>query len=205
MAVDKRPSINWRILSEAKEYYRFCGYKYVEVPWLVPHTTSLATSPLDAAYIQTLENEDLIGSGEQGFLQLILNGELIPDQYQTITPCFRQDQQDGLHFRHFMKCELIDYLGHYNVGSGLTATYRGTVEETVDYTIRCAATYLGGFTDVSRVVTSSGWDLVHTETGIELGSYGLREYQGHSWVYGTGVALPRLSQVWIPSGSGLGQ
>ena len=29
--------------------------------------------------------------------------------------------------------------------------------------------------------------------GIELGSYGIREFAGFRWIYGTGVAEPRLS------------
>jgi hypothetical protein len=31
--------------------------------------------------------------------------------------------------------------------------------------------------------------------GIELGSYGIRKYNNHKWIYATGVAEPRLSQV----------
>ena len=37
--------------------------------------------------------------------------------------------------------------------------------------------------------------------GVEVGSYGIREYKCgdkiYTWVYGTGVALPRFSKVLI--------
>jgi len=39
------------------------------------------------------------------------------------------------------------------------------------------------------------WDFVDTKNEIELDSYGIRHYREFGWIYGTGVALPRLQQV----------
>lgn len=47
--------------------------------------------------------------------------------------------------------------------------------------------------DARSVRTVEGWDI--EAGGIELGSYGKRSHASLSWVYGTGVALPRLTQA----------
>jgi hypothetical protein len=43
--------------------------------------------------------------------------------------------------------------------------------------------------------SEQAFDIVDPVFGIELGSYGIRSYRELSWVYGTGVALPRLNTV----------
>ena len=35
------------------------------------------------------------------------------------------------------------------------------------------------------------WDI--SLNGIEVGSYGYRTYAGHHWIFGTGLALPRMT------------
>lgn len=39
------------------------------------------------------------------------------------------------------------------------------------------------------------FDIVGVKTGVELGSYGIRERKNFVWIYGTGLALPRFEQV----------
>lgn len=39
-----------------------------------------------------------------------------------------------------------------------------------------------------------GYDLLLS--GIEVGSYGFREYKNNKWIYGTGLAEPRFSQAF---------
>lgn len=39
------------------------------------------------------------------------------------------------------------------------------------------------------------FDILAADSGMELVSYGIRRIPGNSWVYGTGVALPRLQQA----------
>jgi len=40
-------------------------------------------------------------------------------------------------------------------------------------------------------------DIVTVNSNIELGSYGIGSYENYKWVYGTGLAEPRLSQAKI--------
>jgi hypothetical protein len=48
-------------------------------------------------------------------------------------------------------------------------------------------------TRATSVKTDVGYDL--EINGIEVGSYGRREVGDFTWVYGTGLALPRFSQA----------
>lgn len=47
--------------------------------------------------------------------------------------------------------------------------------------------------NVTRLITPQGIDLLIN--GVEVGSYGIRTLGGFSWIYGTGVALPRYTQA----------
>jgi hypothetical protein len=48
-------------------------------------------------------------------------------------------------------------------------------------------------TCTSLAKTDIGWDL--TLGGEEIGSYGYRTFEGHQWVYGTGLAEPRFTTL----------
>ena len=51
----------------------------------------------------------LIGSAEQSFYQMLLDGALAPGKYVTCSPCFRNETEaDWLHQKQFMKVELIN-------------------------------------------------------------------------------------------------
>lgn len=59
-----------------------------------------------------------------------------------------------------------------------------------------AAMFFSKYTNSSKVSidsTKEGHDI--TINGIEVGSYGGRQFNGFTWIYGTGCAEPRLSEA----------
>lgn len=172
--------MNFQNISLAEKFYTACGYQLIEVPWLVSPEAIRATLPtIPKRRFQTFAGE-LVGSGEQSFVQLMLDGKLGPGMYQCTTPCFRDDAVDELHRQYFMKNELI-WVGEKNRFDHAF--------EIVGVAKRCFKQFL----DPKVVLTGAGFDLVYN--GIELGSYGTRHYNGFYWAYGTGYAEPRMSQA----------
>jgi len=55
------------------------------------------------------------------------------------------------------------------------------------------AKYLKTPNKFERFVTADGYDIKYN--GYELGSYGIRQSEFLTWIYGTGCAEPRLSRV----------
>jgi hypothetical protein len=121
----------------------------------------------------------LVGSAEQSFIELLLRGEKITKAC-AITPCFRMEPKyDEQHHAYFMKLELIN-------SDATSKNLRNMIGDAVDFFSR----YL------EVIVISTGpdmFDIVDKKREIELGSYGFREVNGQRFIYGTGVALPRLS------------
>jgi len=174
-------NINWSRLMSALNFYNADGWKQIDLEWIVDSEISLITKPsLKKSFF--LEEKELVASGEQSFIQLMKDGKLKPGKYCGITPCFRDDQEDYLHSKYFMKVELIDTLN----------TDMKSLEEIID----CAKRFLSNYLDVKVVKLEDYlYDIVEAKTGIELGSYGIREHDNLKWVFGTGLAEPRLSKV----------
>lgn len=117
--------INYRLLDEAFCFYAGKEFDRVETPWLVSKPVSSITKPVTAEdCIVEYNDKSLVGSGEQGFLYQMIKGYLPPGKFQTITPCFRVEEQDLWHLKAFMKLELI-------------AT-KNVSTDTLDYFIDCA-------------------------------------------------------------------
>jgi hypothetical protein len=177
--------INWKWLAEAQDWYRSAGYQYIEVPWAVDQAAYYATKPGDAPDLEVSPwRSYLVASGEQGFIWRYNGGTLSHGRWMCVTPCFRHESFDDLHLPWFMKLELI----HVDPREPDVALAR---------VIEDARALFATFVDV-RVVEMGPqmFDLVGDRTGIELGSYGYREHHnGMRWVYGTGIALPRMSTV----------
>lgn len=174
--------IDWSILSAATAYYAALGYHAIEVPWIVPRTTSEMTMPMGCEPITTPQG-DLIGSAEQGLLQLALTKGLTAGLYMATSPCFRNDVVDAIHGKHFMKVELMILKPEVSF-------------EDRDRLVRDASGFLSQHASIDVIDVGDGQrDIVCRNTGIELGSYGVRSAQGIHWAYGTGVAEPRLSTV----------
>ncbi len=182
--------IDYKLVARAIEAYETAGYKYVETPWLVSSTAIKATLPPDrhgfhlSNPVREPRHHHLVGSAEQGFLQMMLNGELKPGHYCSAGPCFRDEPViDDQHQVSFFKIELIHYLGPQE-------ELRGARVMAHNADLVMWRLFDKEYPTV-YVATEAGYDL--TVNDVEVGSYGTREHKGHRWVYGTGLALPRAT------------
>ena len=176
--------IDYKILNDSIEYYEKVGYKRIEAPWTVTQAVSQITKPTEKEefYIDN-KKKVLVASGEQSFLYLYLKGFLPEGQFQTITPCFRDEVFDLTHTKYFMKNELI-------------ITGDGASVNSVDIITDQAFTFFGKYfrrNDLRIIKTDEGFDINYKD--YELGSYGYRKCEFLTWVYGTGVAEPRFSTI----------
>lgn len=172
--------IDYSILAESVIFYENRGYDQIEVPWIVPRAFDDITRPGKKSPILVGEDSSLVGSAEQSFIYLLSRGILKPGQYQAITPCFRDDVEDLLHLKQFMKNELIktDKVNNDQLTSMVTM----------------ALDFVHAYNkEASIIETESGFDIVLGD--IELGSYGIREHYNLKWIYGTGCALPRMQVI----------
>lgn len=189
-------------IAHAVKFYAKRGYKMIDVPWMVSSWIDDITRPFNKEPLTVSNGKRLIASGEQGFLQMISQGNLPQGKWMTLTPCFRDDPDEigGLHRSKFMKLELINF-DFPQFGA----------REMVDEMIKDAQRYFKliidtmitrGDPDVA-VTLQSGvlsqrfcQDIVSENGSHELGSYGFRHHPRLGrWVFGTGVAEPRLGIV----------
>lgn len=162
--------------------YEGLGYAYVDTPWVVGEQAVAATLPPARSGFTvghpTLAIGCLVGSAEQGFLQMMLDGTLRPGRYCSAGPCFRDEEVvDELHAYSFFKLELLSY------GSPSPQEVTAMVQDAS----WVHASLFNACCTVER--TADGCDL--TYGGVEVGSYGQRSVGQHAWAYGTGLALPR--------------
>lgn len=183
--------INYSRIGEALGYYeKLCKYKLIEVPWLVSKEAIDVTKPPALRYFDTFAGH-LVGSGEQSLLEI--RSRLTPNQrYVCATPCFRDEpEEDYLHLQYFFKVELMHVLPVDE-----KAAMENMLKEAHDYHAKHKNYATGFYTaqpTVDVVATSEGFDI--NVNGIEVGSYGIREYNKFLWVYGTGLAEPRFTQA----------
>ena len=188
-------AISWKVINDAVEFYRHRGYKYIEVPWVVSRTAALSTLASNVPENRIFKilrdgaiDGCLVGSAEQSFIQLHFDGHLSldnPGKFVACTPCFRNEPEiDNLHQQTFMKVELFSNISDHYKASEIM------IDDATDF-FRC-------FTfarNIKKIMTTEGYDL--EIAGIEVGSYGMRQYITDSWhlqwVCGTGVAEPRFS------------
>jgi tRNA synthetases class II (D, K and N) len=194
--------INYQILADSISFYESKGFKRIESPWTVTSQTSGITKP-DGCKDFTIKekNKVLVASGEQSFLYLYTKGFLPKGMFQTITPCFRDEPFDAFHMKYFLKNELI-------ITDDIT-------DERLQYMVDCAREFFRkyclrrrppefyeptceGHVDDVKIKPWSEYkprcfDLEYE--GIELGSYGRRRCDYLEWIFGTGVAEPRLTRV----------
>lgn len=178
------PLIDYQKIADGINYYSSLGYSELPVPWIIGFDAYNATRPPDRREFYTLGGY-LVASGEQSFLDLMLSGTKLTKHF-SITPCFRDEPDlDEYHHNYFLKLELII----------ANATHENLIEM-----IQEAKSFLDRYIPVpSRIIctheSEQAYDIVDGVHGIELGSYGIRTYKGISWIYGTGIALPRLDTV----------
>ena len=175
-------NINWQRLLTAIHYYNAMSYKTIDLDWTMNVSTSNITKPFGRKDF-FINDRALVASGEQSFIEMMINNELKPGLYSGITPCFRDEYElDNLHSNYFMKVELIDTLNPNKKG--------------LDSMITCALNFYSQYLDVRILETQDEmYDIIDVKNGIELGSYGTRCYKDLKWVFGTGLAEPRLSKV----------
>jgi hypothetical protein len=182
--------MKYKLLADALDFYDLRGYDYVDdVPWIVESDAYYATKPANAPDIRvTIAGESdrfFAASGEQGFLQLLLDGRNLK-RAVCLTPCLREEKRTKYNFFNFQKVELINvddpsrpYLMHM---------------------IHDAMAFFEQFLPVRLMETGDlSFDIVSHRSRIELGSYGIRYAKvggkDLTWIYGTGCAEPRLSQT----------
>lgn len=198
--------ISWLNVSKAISWYESLGYTYVEMPWTASEEAVLATKPLDRLPCCIVEEspqavregtggaKHLIGSAEQGFIDMMLDGRIVPgilgpNLYVAATPCFRSDEVDLLHQKTFFKVELCSISKYDTVRE-----YREVMLDAFDF----MASLLPE--DEARNLTPVKVSKTQTDlelNGIEVGSYGIRKCtiggKRLQWTYGTGLAEPRFS------------
>ena len=178
--------IDYEILGHSISHYSDYNFERIEAPWTVTQYVSNITKPIEAVDFKLLHNQKvLVGSGEQSFLYLYLKGFLPKGRFQTITPCYRYEEFDNLHTKYFMKNELIE----------TKFVNSDSVDHLVEIATRFFIKYLK---KISVEKTEQGFDINYEGSNgekYELGSYGIRSCEFLDWVYGTGVAEPRLSSI----------
>jgi hypothetical protein len=178
--------INYKNIVAATDYYEQLGYKYVDVPWFVSTKAISATLPSGRRLCQS-HIGNLVGSGEQSFIEMWLNGDLKLGTFQCATPCFRDEILTETNHNYFFKVELINVLGLDATQSDITIGLNKVINDSCQFFMKMLDN------QIEVVETDIGWDIY--SKGVELGSYGYRMFQDMRWIYGTGCAEPRLSYV----------
>lgn len=175
--------INWGLMQEAINYYKIWGYTHIDVPWFVP--TEIKNITFEGKCFDEIKDGfSLVGSAEQSFLYLDAMGKLEHGKYVACSPCFRKNDDDETHNPQFVKAEL--YVNYPHVTMHDVKTMLKQAKEFFNSRL---------LTDSVKVVsTDKGFDI--ELNGIEIGSYGLSEYNGKKWVYGTAIAEPRFSYAY---------
>ena len=181
MDIDRKLTpIDWRILSKAIERYTLDGFQYVELPWIIPVKYNLITYNVPSRIHQT-QNGALLGSAEQAFIAKDYNNLLGKGKFVSCSPCFRMEDYDVLHQEQFMKVELY-------INDDTSVSNYERILDNVHLVLRGFALGHG----VPEIIeTPEGHDIILN--GIEIGSYGIREYEHIKWIYATGLAEPRFS------------
>ena len=182
---ETRLSIDANLLAKAQAFYASHGFIDTPTPWLVGPEAYAATCPPEVAASahewHAPPGGYHVASAEQGFIQLLQDGTAFSEKAQSTAPCFRWEAEfDTYHLPFFYKLELYD----------------ATADSTAMFAMISLAKQLFSRLGVDAQVeplSDGSIDLVDTR-GVELGSYGIRHVNSFSWVYGTGIALPRFSQ-----------
>jgi len=180
--------IDFKLLGDAIGYYEQEGYKNTLTNWSVLKSTTDITFKSDEVFRDNINDKIWVGSAEQGFIELMLQGKIKPGKYQSTTPCFRNELLiDKFHKQYFMKTELINILEDDD--------YEIKLEEIIHSAYNFFSSYLDKqylkIIEVPQDSSISNYDIEYK--GIELGSYGFRVYKHIKWIYGTGCAEQRLT------------
>lgn len=179
--------VDYELLGRASTFYKNRGYTQIEVPRFVDvQTSSLTCDNLERVFLlKSDQPRALIGSSEQGFLQIF--DDLEPNRlYFSVSECFRNEPvEDRTHQTVFSKLELF---------------VRGA--DLVERFVVDALDFYRGENLVSKVAqpvlaTTGQRSFDICLDGVEIGSYGAFEKGGKFWSCGTGLALPRFSTAEV--------
>ena len=178
-----RLSIDAHLLARAQSHYTEQGYIDTPTPWLVEYEAYMATVPPghEGMLWRSLHGTYHVASAEQGFIQMMLDGDEIPARAQSTSPCYRgEPAYDELHQPFFYKLELYQ---------------KDTSDQILTEMITCARGLFDSLGIRTRVVATGerSYDIETAQSHVELGSYGYRQYRQYEWLYGTGLALPRAT------------
>jgi aspartyl/asparaginyl-tRNA synthetase len=187
-------TLDYNLLNKALKYFSKRGFKQVEVPWRVSQEAIEGTFDSN----QSFKSDDkfLIGSAEQGFLELYLQNKLTSYQLMSVSPCFRNELEDDLHQQEFMKLELICFLDKLeDLDFRFNDEYSNIKRLVINFIIKklkikASDIFILGTNESNSIYSE---DIIIN--GIEYGSYGIRQFQGKYYIYGTGIALPRASKI----------
>jgi seryl-tRNA synthetase len=168
-------------VDKAIQYYSQ-WYTMIDVPMVVDLDVSTHTTPISKAQQYHSKGKVYIASAEQSFLQLHKDGNLPTGKYMALTPCYRDEVTDSIHLKVFLKLELI------------SVAPDGSIYEELSKVAGAAFEFFSKYLPVRYLKTKEGVDIISVVGGYELGSYGIRNtLNGCCYVYGTGIAEPRLS------------
>jgi hypothetical protein len=170
-----KATINLELLKYAILYYNRFNYETLEAPYLVDKDINDITMPSGN---RTLNhgNKVYVGSAEQSFYQLLKGGMKPEGNYMMLTPCHRDESYDDLHYELFLKLELI-------------SMDKPVIQDAYCFFTGC----ISNKDSIEIIDTEEGQDIL--VNGVEVGSYDARKINGQTIYYGTGLALPRFTQV----------
>ena len=187
-------NINMKNFIKIVNEYSAQRYNMTTVPMLIDKKIVETTLPKDKQACMFNDQYAYVGSAEQSFLHLKA-GKLATGKHMAMTSCYRDDAEDESHIRVFLKLELIHVLSPDVISSNSEVN-----RNLMSMIKKCSAT----FRDVCH--SEEIFDNISVEfvgnnesqhdillNGIEIGRYGIRDYLGKKYIYGTGVAEPRLS------------
>ena len=187
-------AIDYNLLNKALKYFSKRGFKQVEVPWRVSKEAIEGTFNSRESFKS--DDKFLIGSAEQGFLELYLQNKLTSNQLMSVSPCFRNEKEDYFHQQEFMKLELICFLDKLaDLDFRFNDEYSNVKRLVISFIIKKLKIKTSDIFILGTNESNSIYSEDILVNGIEYGSYGIRQFQDKYYIYGTGIALPRASKI----------
>lgn len=188
-------NIDYKLLASAIDHYKQFGFVQTELPWFIPKFMMIK-QPIFNSFVLTegkhrADNASLIGSAEQSFVYLASTNQLFSNSlYMAVTPCFRDDELDELHYPQFLKLELFKF------GQVTYEQAKNDSKSLLSFARDLFTKFSGSTIDIMN--TTQGYDLMLDD--IEIGSYYANKFvilnefpQTAYYACGTGLALPRFN------------
>ena len=183
--------IDYKLLNKAVKFFSKKGFTQIEVPWRVSKESINATFDVNLSFKS--DDKFLIGSAEQGFLELIIQNKLRNTMAMSVSPCFRNDFEDSFHQKEFIKLELM-YCSNHIIKE--TETIYNIF---MSYVLKFITKKLKVHKSRITIMATNDSNSIYSEDilidNIEYGSYGIRRFKDIYYIYGTGIALPRASTI----------